>query len=219
MSYFGSDSGYGWAAGHFLAAGSDETCIRKTMTIAATHAQAVTRTDGRKVVPAGAVIPSNDGNAVGILYEDIDVTEGAKIGSVVTEGTVYEDKLPAAIESAAESAMTGITVITTSPSITRPDINNRDFAKLGVTSAEGASSGKTAITVTGYTKKSTDVYKYKTAASVDAPALGQPLPAGFSTWDGSADITATDGHKIAVAVVTAGGFVVAAGTATVDSKA
>ena len=104
MSYFdGPAKGYGWNAGHFLV--DDETCLRKTMTIAATHAQAVTRDNGRKVVPAGAIIPSNDGNAKGILYEDIDVTEGAKVGSVVIEGTVYEDRLPAAIESAAESAL------------------------------------------------------------------------------------------------------------------
>lgn len=218
MSYFdGPDRGYGWAAGHFLA--NDETCIRKTMTIAADHAQAVTRTDGRKVVPAGAVIPANGATAKGILYEDIDVTNGATAGSVVVAGTVYEDKLPAAIESAAESALTEIVVITTSPAVTRPDYDKRAFANLGVESAEGSSSGKTALTVTGYTKESTDVYKYKTASSVDVPALGQPLPSGFSTWDGSADITATTGHDIAVAVVTAGGYVVAAGKDTVTSKA
>lgn len=218
MSYFdGPNKGYGWAAGHFLV--DDENCVRQTMTIAADHSQVVTRDDGRKVVPAGAVIPSNDGNAKGILYEDIDVTNGAHIGSVVVAGTVYEDKLPAAIESAAEAVLTEIVVITTSPATTRPDYGKRTFANLGVASAEGSAAGKTAITVTGYTKESTDVYKYKTASSVDVPALGQPLPAGFSTWDGSADITATTGHKIAVAVVTAGGYVVASGSATVTSKA
>ncbi len=120
MSYFGSNSGYGWAAGHFIAAGSDETCIRETMTIAANHAQVVTRTDGRKVVPAGAVIPANDATAKGILYEDIDVTDGAKIGSVVTRGVIYGDRLPAALANTAATALTGITVIATSPTITRP---------------------------------------------------------------------------------------------------
>lgn len=218
MSYFdGPNTGYGWAAGHFLA--DDETCIRKTMTIAANHSQVVTRDDGCKVVPAGAVIPSNDGNAKGILFEDIDVTNGAAAGSVVIEGTVYEDKLPAGIESAAESALTGITVITTSPAVTRPDTDKREFAKLGVESAAGSASGKTKITVAGYTNESTDTYKYKTASSVDVPALGEALPAGFTTWDGSADITATTGNEIAIAVVTAGGYVVAAGKATVTSKA
>lgn len=123
MSYFdGPNKGYGWAAGHFLV--DDETCTRKTMTIAANHAQAVTREDGRKVVPAGAVIPANGATAKGILFEDIDVTNGAMPGSVVIEGTVYGDRLPAALASAAASALTKITVIAASPTVTRPYTTN-----------------------------------------------------------------------------------------------
>lgn len=118
MSYFdGPAKGYGWNAGHFLV--NDETCIRQTMTIAANHAQAVTRENGRKVVPAGAVIPANGASAKGILFEDIDVTEGAKPGSVVIAGTIYGGRLPAALASAAATALTGITVLT-EPTITRP---------------------------------------------------------------------------------------------------
>ena len=118
MSYFdGPAKGYGWNAGHFLV--NDETCIRQTMTIAANHAQAVTRDDGRKVVPAGAVIPANGATAKGILFEDIDVTEGAKPGSVVIAGTIYGNRLPAALADAAATALKGITVLT-EPTITRP---------------------------------------------------------------------------------------------------
>ena len=118
MSYFdGPAKGYGWNAGHFLV--NDETCIRKTMTIAANHAQAVTRDDGRKVVPAGAVIPANGATAKGILFEDVDVTEGAKPGSVVIAGTIYGNRLPAALAEAAAKALTGITVLT-EPTTTRP---------------------------------------------------------------------------------------------------
>ena len=119
MSYFdGPSKGYGWAAGHFLA--DDETCVRQSMTIPANHAQAVTRDDGRKVVPAGAVIPANGATAKGILFEDIDVTEGASMGSVVTEGIVYGNRLPAALAEAAAKALTGITVIAAAPAVTRP---------------------------------------------------------------------------------------------------
>lgn len=118
MSYFdGPSKGYGWNAGHFLV--NDETCIRQTMTIAANHGQAVTRDNGRKVVPAGAVIPANGATAKGILFEDIDVTEGAKPGSVVIAGTIYGSRLPAALADAAASALTEIKVIT-EPTITRP---------------------------------------------------------------------------------------------------
>lgn len=119
MSYFdGPNRGYGWAAGHFLV--DDETCIRQTMTIPANHGQRVTRDDGRIVVPAGAIIPANGATAKGILFEDIDVTNGAMPGSVVTEGTVYGNRLPAAIAEAAATAMTGITVIAAAPTVTRP---------------------------------------------------------------------------------------------------
>lgn len=215
MSYFdGPNKGYGWAAGHFLA--DDETCIRKTMTIAANHAQAVTRDDGRKVVPAGAVIPSNNGNALGILYEDIDVTNGAVAGSVVTEGTVYEDKLPAAIESAAESAMTGITVITTSPAVTRPDYFGKAFVGLTVTSTEGASSGKTVISVSGVTLGTGETLQYK--ADADPLPLGS-VATGFTSFDSGDSLTIADGKKVAVIAVTAGGYVFGTGTVTADTKA
>lgn len=215
MSYFdGPDKGYGWNAGHFLV--DDETCVRQTMTIAANHSQVVTRDDGRKVVPAGAVIPSNDGNAKGILFEDIDVTEGAMPGSVVVEGTVYEDKLPAAIESAAEAVLTGITVITTSPAITRPDYFGKAFVGLTVTSTEGAASGKTVISVSGVTLGTGEELQYK----VDA----DPLPfgsiaTGFTDFDSGDSLTIADGKKVAVIAVTAGGYVFGTGTVTADTKA
>ena len=123
MSYFdGPNRGYGWAAGHFLV--NDETCVRQSMTIPANHSQRVTRDNGRIVVPAGAVIPANGATAKGILFEDIDVTDGAKMGSVVTEGIVYGNRLPAAIAEAAATALTGIKVIAASPTVTRPYTTN-----------------------------------------------------------------------------------------------
>lgn len=119
MSYFdGPNKGYGWAAGHFLA--NDETCLRQSYTIPADHDLVETRDNGRKVVPAGAVIPENGATAVGLLFEDIDVTEGAKMGSIVTEGVVYGDRLPEALDADAATALPGITVIAATPTITRP---------------------------------------------------------------------------------------------------
>lgn len=119
MSFISSNTGKPFEAGYFLV--NAENCTRLTKTIAANHAQVVTRADGSKYVPAGAVIPANAAGAVGILYEDIDVTNGAMPGSVVVAGEVYTDRLPAAPVSAAVSAMTGIKFTATSPAITRPD--------------------------------------------------------------------------------------------------
>ena len=70
MSFIQETKGRGFSAGFFLA---DDDCLRESMTILANHSQAVTLPDGSKIVPAGAVIPSNDGNAKGILYEDVEV--------------------------------------------------------------------------------------------------------------------------------------------------
>lgn len=215
MSYFdGPNKGYGWAAGHFLV--DDETCVRRSATIAANHSQVVTRDNGRKVVPAGAVIPSNDGNAKGILFEDIDVTEGAKMGSIVTEGTIYEDKLPAAIESAAEAVLTGITVITTSPAVTRPDYFGKAFVGLTVTSTEGAASGKTVISVSGVTLGTGEKLQYK--ADADPLPFGS-VATGFTDFDSGDSLTIADGKKVAVIAVTAGGYVFGTGTVTADTKA
>ena len=115
MSKTSTSSGYGFAAGYFLKA--DEHCQRDTMTIASNHAQSVSR-NGRVIVPMGAVIPANDSTAAGILYEDVDVTNGAHEGSVVTAGTIYGDRLPAALSTSASLA--AIRVIASSPAISRP---------------------------------------------------------------------------------------------------
>lgn len=119
MSHIASSSGYGFAAGYFLA--DDESCVRETRTVAANHAQKVTR-NGRVIVPMGAIIPANGATAEGILYEDCDVTNGAHEASVVTAGTVYLDKLPAAASSEAQAAMAAIRFIEESPAVTRPEI-------------------------------------------------------------------------------------------------
>jgi hypothetical protein len=86
-----------------------------------------------------------------------------------------------------------------------------------VTSVAGGTTGKTKITVNN-TVKGTNVFKYKTAASVDLPIYGAS-DTGYSAWDGTADITATTGHDIVIAECTTGGVIVEAGKTTVTSKA
>lgn len=218
MSFIGSSNGIGFSAGRFLV--DDETCVRQTATVAANHANAKT-VDGMKYVPAGSIIPANDGTAKGILYEDIDVTKGDAPGSIVTKGTVYEDQLApgVTVANAAKTALSGITFIATKPTVTRPDYFGRKFGKLTVQSAAGTASGDTAITVSGYELATGDSYKYKVGDTAPAAVLGELLPSGFATWDGDDDITAATGKKITVAVVSAGGYVLAAGSATVTANA
>ena len=94
MSFIGDvKKGTTYAPGYFLANG-DEEIIRETRQIAQNSALVITSEDGTKHVPMGTAYPTNDANAVGILYEDVDVTVGDMPGSVVTgNATVYEDRL------------------------------------------------------------------------------------------------------------------------------
>ena len=122
MSFIGNvGQGKAYAAGYFLA---HEECERKTREISQTGA--TTASDGSKYVKAGTLYPSNDANAVGIVYEDVDVTTGNMPGSVVLSGVVYLDRLPVAPASAAKTALEakGFTFITTAPAVTRPNWTN-----------------------------------------------------------------------------------------------
>jgi len=120
MSFNQSGTGISYAPGWLLA---EAECSRHTYEVKANHAQVKTADNGGKYVPMGAIYPSNDANAIGILYEDVDVTTGNMPGSVITKGVVYTDRLPAAPASAAKTALEakGITFIATSPAVTRPN--------------------------------------------------------------------------------------------------
>ena len=98
MSFIGAEKqGQTYAPGWFLV--TDEDCVRKTRQIAQNSALVVTTAEGGKYVPMGTAYPTNDANAVGIVYEDVDVTDGDMPGSVVLQGTVYEDRLAITGES------------------------------------------------------------------------------------------------------------------------
>lgn len=121
MSFIQNETNIGYKPGFFLA--DTEHCTRITTTVAANHAQVVTKADGSKYVPAGAVIPANGATAQGILYEDVDVSTGNMPGSIVTAGTIYGNRLPAALASVAATALKNIVVIAAEPTITRPDFS------------------------------------------------------------------------------------------------
>lgn len=90
---------------------------------------------------------------------------------------------------------------------------------LEVFSVEGASSGTTRLAVSPQAT-ALQSYKYKTAASVDLPEAGDVLTTGWTAWDGAADVTATTGDEIVVALITtATDACVRAGKDVVKSKA
>lgn len=215
MSFIQSKENIGYKPGYFLA---HAECDRETATVAQNHAQVVTMADGSKYVPAGAVIPANGATAKGILYEDVDVTTGAMPGSIVTKGAVYEDRLPAAVESAAKNVLTGIKFIANAPVITRPDFTIDELTALTIVSAAGTAAGDTALTVSGYTLKSGEGWKYKVGDTAATVIPGEVIGSGWTVWDGEDDITAATSKKLALVAVNTAGQAIAYGSATVTAK-
>lgn len=117
MSFTMNSTGKVYAPGYFLA--DAENCLRLTQQME--QAKAVTAENGGKYIPMGTVWPTNDASAEGIVYEDVDVSSGDMPGSVVMRGTVIASRLPAAIDTAAQTALEGKGfVFIEEPAVTRP---------------------------------------------------------------------------------------------------
>ncbi len=224
MSFIQNDNtARSFAPGFFLA-NDDENCVRLTREIP--QSLATDMPDGRKIVKAGTFYPANTSSTVeGIVYQDIDVTSGNMPGSVVTKGNVYLDRLPASPESGVQSALEGkgFTFIASKPDVIRPKWEtNGSMSEITVTSTEAATSGKTTLTVSGYTPVAGEKYLYKVGTAAAAPSVyyGQELDTTeWSEFTSGSDYTITDTYKVTVASVDSTGCVVAAGTATADTKA
>lgn len=87
---------------------------------------------------------------------------------------------------------------------------------LTVTSVAGATTGSTKITITP-ALVSGNSYKYKTAANPTLPTINQICTTGYTAWDGTSDITATDGNKIVIVEVDSDNKAKKAGITTVFS--
>lgn len=95
---------------------------------------------------------------------------------------------------------------------------NAALTELTVTSAAGTASGDTKITVSP-AKATGNSYKYKVGTNPALPVPEQNIKAGYTAWNGTADITAATGQKIVVVEVDGESKCVAAGIATVTAKA
>lgn len=89
---------------------------------------------------------------------------------------------------------------------------------LTVTSEAGTTSGNTKITIAQSITEG-NTYKYKTGASITLPVFNQVLTSGWTSWDGTSEITATAGNKIVIVEVNAANECKAMGETTVTSMA
>lgn len=120
MAFIGPvKKGVAYTPGYFLA--NNEDCTRVTMNFKDDgEAGIVTEVGTAKYVKAGTIYPKKESPAVGIVYEDVDVTNGEAAGSVVIAGTVYKDRLPDKELTEVETDLKNITFLDL-PKVTRPD--------------------------------------------------------------------------------------------------
>jgi len=64
--------------------------------------------NGKKIVKAGTVYKNENEVAIGLVFNDVDVTNGPQPGAVMYEGWVLEKRLPATISEAEKATMPGI---------------------------------------------------------------------------------------------------------------
>ena len=53
------------------------------------------------LLKAGTVFPANDETAIGLVFNDVDVTNGDAPGAVLVEGWIIEERLPEPISELA----------------------------------------------------------------------------------------------------------------------
>ena len=88
--------------------------------------------------------------------------------------------------------------------IIEEELSSAELRALTVTSVAGTASGKTAITVNPALASGCS-YKYKAAASPTLPTYDAVCTTGYTAWDGSAEIMATNGQTIVIVEVTTDG--------------
>lgn len=89
-----------------------------------------------------------------------------------------------------------------------------ELATLTISTVPGTASGTTKVTVSG--NGSGQLY-YEVSGAISLPEYHEDI-SSWTTWDGTSDITATDGETICIAEADTKGLAVAAGTATVNSN-
>lgn len=97
--------------------GSEVGLVLKTITVPAEASGAVTE-NGRKIIKSGSIFSAP---YKGLLFEDVDITDGARVGSLMIRGSYIDAKLPASASTqAADFAAQGLYAIVEG-NVVRPD--------------------------------------------------------------------------------------------------
>lgn len=91
-----------YAPGYFLA--GNEHVVRLTRTLSS-ESDSVVEAETGKYIPMGTIFYDENEDPEGIVYEDVDVTNGDMPGSVVLSGVVYTNRLPDELDSDDQAAL------------------------------------------------------------------------------------------------------------------
>lgn len=76
-----------------------------TYQVPSSKATADAKNCNRKIVKAGTILPNNDSTALGILFEDVEVTSNDDVGALMVRGDILKDALPETLDSGAQTAL------------------------------------------------------------------------------------------------------------------
>lgn len=136
--------------------GSEVGLVLKTITVPANNANVITE-NNRKVVKAGTIIETP---YTGLLYNDVDVTDGDNLGSLMFGGYYVDAKLP----STAAAKVTAFAAHGLFPIVegttTRPDFGTVGLTKIATPTGTAAGK-KITVSFTGESGTPAGVVGYK----------------------------------------------------------
>lgn len=146
--------------------------------------------DNSGIVPAGTIIPSNDGNAIGVLLSDVTKADNPN-GTVVIHGFIKQEALPANPSSAAITALKNVVFMDKhrKPQPQKYSVTYDLNGATGTAVTDGSSpysAGATvtvnaAPTITTYPTGTTQFDKWNTAA--DGSGTSYAASATFAIYD------------------------------------
>ena len=154
-----------------------------------------------------------------ILY-NCTCTRPSVSGSTTTNTTEPTTETMTLTASPLPNGVTKARTTMTTPDIQYAAWYDEVWQPLGtlvVTSEAGATTGTTKITVAPALTEGNS-YMYQVGASVSLPAYGETLSSPWTEWNGTEDITATNGQQIAVVEVNATDQALSGGTTTVTAN-
>lgn len=172
------------AKGNFLASEVGKRLETRDMTAyAATLGVDVVDPSGAtvKVIKAGYIYPSNASGAQGIVFEDVyPDAEGHYIGSLLTAGKVWGNRLSVVAASGAKSSLPYIE-FKDHPEMTRPDFGTAELAELAApvfTMSSGTASWTGVSNNNGYAFFVNGEYAVSAAKNATSIALGSYAGSG-----------------------------------------